>query len=168
MVIKRTVQTVKANPKKTAVGGAAALAILIATPLIMKFEGKRNDPYLDLVNRPTICFGETNVPMRHYSDSECTDMLKSALETDYAPKVLACAPGLQGHPFETAAAISLSYNIGTGMFCRSTSAQRFNAGDMRGGCQALGWFTRAGGRVIAGLVRRRKEEVALCLKGTGG
>jgi lysozyme len=66
-----------------------------------------------------------------------------------------------------AAATSLAFNIGTAAFCRSTAARRFNAGDLEGGCRAIGAFVFAGGRKLPGLVRRRAAEVALCLKGVG-
>ena len=61
--------------------------------------------------------------------------------------------------------LSLSYNAGVSAFCRSTVARRANSGDLRGACEALMMWTRAGGRVVPGLVYRRKKERALCLEG---
>lgn len=148
------------NPK--VVGGSVAAALALATPLIAKWEGKRNDPYLDIVSVPTVCYGETRVPMRRYSDAECLAMLEKAVE-EYMGPVLKCTPVLKDHPYQLAAATSLSYNIGSGAWCRSTASKRFNAGDFRGGCNALMSWRYAGGREVYGLKRRRADEVRLCL-----
>lgn len=61
--------------------------------------------------------------------------------------------------------LSLSYNIGTGAFCGSTVARRANAGDLKGACNAIPAWNRAGGKVVKGLVNRRAEERAICLEG---
>lgn len=64
-----------------------------------------------------------------------------------------------------AAFTSLTWNIGIGGVCRSTALRRLNDGDLRGACEALTWWNRAGGRVIRGLVNRRADEQTLCLAG---
>lgn len=157
-----------ANPKPRFVGpvmgGGSAIALAV-TALIAPWEGKRNDPYLDIVKVRTVCYGETQAPMRRYSDAECLTMLQRAVETRYAPAVYQCVPGLRIRPYPAAASISLSYNVGTGGFCKSTAARRFNAGDWRGGCNAFAGWVKAGGRVVPGLVNRRRAEIQLCLKG---
>ena len=163
MAQNKAVEATKTNPGKTATAGALAVAMTLAVPLVAKWEGKRNDPYLDLVKIPTVCYGETNVAMRHHSDAECRDMLVRTLQGKYAAEVIRCTPVLADKPQRLAAATSLSYNIGTASYCRSTAARLFNAGDMAGGCKAIGRFTMAGGRVVQGLVNRRADEVRLCL-----
>jgi lysozyme len=60
---------------------------------------------------------------------------------------------------------SLAYNAGVPTIGKSTAVQRLNAGNIAGGCEALTWFDKAGGRVIRGLLERRKAEKALCLVG---
>lgn len=150
----------------TAVGGAGvAAALLIATPIIQKWEGTRLDPYKDIVGIPTVCTGETRVEMRRYTPAECAAMLKRTLDSDYAPAVLRAVPALKNRPNQFAASISLTYNIGEVAFARSTVARRFNAGDWRGGCDAFRMWVNAGGRRIQGLVNRREDERKLCLKG---
>lgn len=148
-------------------GGAVAAAVALATPLIMQWEGKRNDPYLDIVGVNTVCYGHTgnDIRDRRYSDAECREMLVRDIEKHAAP-VYACTPSLRNRPHEAAAAISLAFNIGTGAYCRSTADRRFDAGNWRGGCQAIAMWNSAGGRVVKGLVNRRAQEVALCLRGT--
>ena len=63
--------------------------------------------------------------------------------------------------------LSLSYNIGSRAFCGSTVARRANAGDLRGACNAIPAWNKAGGRVIKGLVNRRAEEQRMCLQAVG-
>ncbi len=156
--------TARTSVAATMAGAAAVIAALtLATPEIMRWEGKRNDPYRDLVGVMTVCYGETQAPMHRYSDAQCTAMLERRADADYARPVLACVPGLATRPRPFAAAISLSYNIGTAAFCRSTTARRFNLGDWQGGCDAMLAWNRAGGRIVKGLVRRREAERSLCL-----
>lgn len=145
-------------------GGAVAAALVIATPLIAKWEGRRNDPYDDVIGVKTVCYGETRVAMRRYSDAECLAMLKKAVEEFMGP-VLKCTPILADKPKPLAAATSFSYNIGSPAYCRSTAARLFNAGDIKGGCKAMSRWTYAGGRKLPGLVNRRADEVRLCLEG---
>lgn len=145
-----------------AVGGAGAATLLIS--LVAGFEGKRNDPYLDIVGKATVCYGETRVAMRRYSDAECDDMLADGL-ADFAWPVLKRNPELAGHTPQLVAAVSLAYNIGGANYAKSTVARRFSAGDWRGACDAFMRWTNAGGRVVQGLVRRRAAERELCLRG---
>jgi lysozyme len=59
------------------------------------------------------------------------------------------------------AMVSLAYNIGVGAFARSTVARKHNEGDHQAAAEAFALWNKAGGRVLAGLVRRRKEEADL-------
>lgn len=152
------------SPPTAAVAGAAIfVALALATPEIMYWEGKRNAPYRDIVGVLTVCYGETQAPMKRYSDAECSAMLNRRVEADYARPILRCVPGFAAKPHPFAAAISLSYNIGAHAFCRSTVARRFNAGDWQGGCDAMLAWNKAGGKIVKGLVHRREAERKLCL-----
>lgn len=152
--------------------GAGTAAIIV--PETQHWEGKRNKAYLDIAGIPTICFGDTaNVQMGQVaSDAECDERLAQQL-LNHARPVLRCVPAL-ARPERTqqrAASIVLAYNIGTGAFCASTAARRFNAGDWRGGCDAFLRWNKA--RVkgvlqpVAGLTNRRRAEHAVCVKGLG-
>jgi len=145
-----------------AVGGASAAALLITA--VAGFEGKRNDPYKDIVGVWTVCYGETRVAMRPYTDAECKDMLADGL-SDFAGPVLARNPELRGHDSQTAAAVSLAYNIGSANYNRSTVAREFSAGRWRRACDAFLSWRFAGGREVPGLLRRRQAERAMCLRG---
>lgn len=155
----------------------ATMAVLV--PLVEKWEGEHrcadeaalHCAYLDIVGVPTICFGETQGVKigDRATDAQCRRMLRDRLSQDFRA-------GLHGYfshetrksrltPFRDAAYISLAYNVGIRGAGRSTATRRLNAGDIKGGCAALGWWNKAGGRVVGGLVNRRAEEVALCLRG---
>lgn len=59
------------------------------------------------------------------------------------------------------ACTDLVYNIGCTRWIRSTARARLNAGDHHGAASAFEMWDRAGGHVMAGLLRRRKAEEAL-------
>ena len=161
------------EPKKAAPKGVAAAivaAVAIAAPVAMHFEGLRTKPYRDPVGIPTVCYGETQRPMREYSADECAVMLQARQARDYAPQVLQCAPGL-ADPRRVntfAASIDFAYNAGVRTFCHSSMARGFNAGHWADGCRAFGLYDKArvNGRlvVLRGLARRRSAETTLCLK----
>lgn len=169
--ISAAARAAAANPRALigAAGAIAAASSLAIGALIAPWEGKRNAPYRDVAGIPTVCFGETQAPMRRYSDAECLAMLERRVGRDFAPRVASCSPRIVGRPRVFAAAISLSYNIGVDGYCRSTSARLFAAGDLPGGCRAMAAWNRARvkGRlvVVPGLVNRRAAEVQLCLSG---
>lgn len=157
-----TVPLSPGRKRLAAIVGTGAVAGLIA--VVAQWEGKETDPYRDLVGVWTVCYGETRVEMRRYSDAECEDMLADGL-ADFAGPVLARNPELKGHDPQLIAAVSLSYNIGIGAYRKSTVARKFSAGDWRGACDAFLRWNKAGGRPVPGLTRRRQAERQICLRG---
>lgn len=143
------------------IGGSAAIGLLA---LVGSWEGKRNEPYRDIVGVWTVCYGETRVAMRRYSDAECKDMLADGL-ADFAGPVLVVNPELRGHDNQLVAAVSLAYNIGPVAYRRSTVARKFRAGDWRGACNAFLSWSYAGGKQVKGLLNRRQAERRVCLTG---
>lgn len=145
----------------------------VAVPLVAKWEGLRTEAYLDTIAvppLPTVCYGETKgVKMGdRYTPEECAAKLRKRL-VEYRV-------GWHGYltpvtlqqrltPERDAAFTSLAYNVGIAGAGGSTATRRLNAGEIRAACEAIGWWNRAGQRVIRGLVNRRAEETALCLKG---
>jgi lysozyme len=148
--------------KKLAITAGAAATLMVS--MVALWEGKRNVPYVDIVGTKTVCFGETRVKMRVYTDAECQDMLAGGLN-DFAMAVAERNPNLRNRPNQFAAATSLAYNIGIRAYNGSTVARRFSAGDYRGACNAILAWNRAGGRVVQGLSNRRQYERARCLIG---
>lgn len=151
--------------KKATVGVLAAAAISVAA-----YEGLYTSPYLDIVGVRTVCYGQTagdGVDLhRSYTPAECRKMLAASL-VKYDEKMVACLhrdiPDSMHIAF-----ISATYNIGVFAFCHSSMARKVNEGDLRGACDALLAWDRAGGREIKGLHNRRVSERAICLKDLEG
>lgn len=59
----------------------------------------------------------------------------------------------------------VSFDFNTGGLGRSSTLRDINAGNMQAAADALLMWDRAGGRVLAGLLRRRRAERELFLKG---
>lgn len=149
----------------------------VLTPLVIKWEGEhrcKDDPamhcaYLDIVNVATVCFGETKgVKLgQRFSDAICRAKLEHRLTADFRAGLHRYFNAVTKQERLTAkrdaAYVSLAYNVGIRGAGRSTATRRLNAGDIIGGCKAIGWWNKAGGRVVRGLVNRRSEEVRLCL-----
>lgn len=151
--------------KKAGIGVTAAGAAAIA--LVGAWEGLRLTSYRDVIGVWTVCYGETRgvKPGMRFTKQQCGDMLIDGLE-DFEAGMRACLRNPDVIPDKTYVAfLSLSYNIGTGAFCKSSVARKANAGDLRGACDALMLYTRAGGREIKGLVNRRVDERRLCIEG---
>ncbi|VWC91719.1 glycosyl hydrolase [Burkholderia lata] len=160
-------------PKKTLMGvvGAAAAALLFS--MVPKFEGEVLVAAPDPIGIVTGCFGDTkDVKLgQQFTRDECVARLEKRL-IEHAEPVLKCTPSLKGHPNQLAAAVSFGYNVGTGAYCGSTTAKRFNAGNWRGACRAMNesdsgkqQWVYGGGRVLPGLVKRRAFERSLCERG---
>ena len=149
------------NPRYVAAGATVAAAL--ATPLVMHFEGKRNDPYDDAASPPirTVCYGNThNVQERHYTDAECLQQLREQL-SEHDAGLMACIS--REIPYNVHAAfLSFAYNAGVAAVCKSQAVAKLNAGDFAGACAELSRWTKAGGRELPGLVKRRAAERALC------
>jgi GH24 family phage-related lysozyme (muramidase)/LysM repeat protein len=60
--------------------------------------------------------------------------------------------------------VSLCYNIGFGAFQQSSLVQKLNNGDYQGTANEFDLWIHSGGKVLQGLVTRRKAEKALFLK----
>jgi len=145
----------------------------VVLPLIAKWEGKRNEAYLDTIADPpiwTVCYGHTETarPGLVLSDRECLDLLKDEVAVYWMNLRPAFTPTTRQTrlpPARDAAFTSLAYNVGVGGTSKSTAVRRLNAGNIAGACEAIGWWNKAGSRVIRGLVNRRAEETKLCLQG---
>lgn len=118
----------------------------------------------------TVCYGATAADgvdlNRTYTKQECQDMLARDLPK-YDEQVKRClTPAAYAAlpPHRHAAVVSFTYNLGGGTLCRSAVARNLNNGKIQQACDAMLSYTRAGGRVLQGLVNRRKAERALCLE----
>lgn len=142
---------------------AAWVAIAIAA--VGAFEGLRTSAYPDIVGIPTACYGETKgirLGMK-FDKTQCDEMLAKRL-LEFNAGVDSCVTA-DLPDTRRVAFVSLSYNIGTAAFCKSTVVRRINAGDIVGGCEAILMWDHAGGKKVPGLTKRRVVERELCLKG---
>jgi lysozyme len=112
----------------------------------------------------TIGFGDTgphvkpgHVITREEAERRLTDRLEREFEAGVL-KHIGDAPTTEN---QFAAMVSLAYNIGIGGFRRSSVARHHINGDYEAAAEAFHMWNQGGGRVLPGLVRRRKEEAAL-------
>jgi lysozyme len=59
------------------------------------------------------------------------------------------------------ALVSFAFNVGLGTLQRSTLRQKHNRGDFQGVKEEFLKFTKGGGKVLPGLIKRRNDEIAL-------
>lgn len=155
-------------------GGIIAACIQFITP----FEGERHTAYQDPVGIWTICMGETKgvtAGMKKTHDECVNDMGKRI--TDYLGPVDKFMPGLPDN--RRIAYTSAAWNLGTAVITRrsfyktkdgkihyipGTSIMELNnSGNWQAACHRLRLFNTAGGKVFAGLEKRRAAEEKLCL-----
>lgn len=141
--------------------------------LIKRFEGCRLSAYPDpgTGGAPwTIGWGTTRIagepvtPGMTIDQAEADRLLREDLARHAAEVAEAIGPA-PTTPAQFDALVSFHYN--TGAIGRATLTRRHRAGDHTGAAHEFRRWTRAGGRVLPGLVRRRAEEAALYLRGSG-
>lgn len=147
---------------------AAVLAVSVGgLGFIAQHEGKRNQSYADPAHGwavPTVCYGHTRTAAkgRAFSDAECLTLLQQDADEAAAHlRRLAPVPMTQG---EFDAYTSFIFNAGPGNFAQSTLRKKLLAGDAVGACGELSRWVHANGKKLAGLVKRRAEEKAVCLR----
>jgi lysozyme len=96
---------------------------------------------------------------RQFTKDEVDAILKADLQR-FERGVLRYCPAIatQGQ-FD--ALVSFSFNVGLGTLQRSTLRQKHNRGDFEGAAVEFMKYTRGGGKVLKGLVNRRKDEKAM-------
>lgn len=144
----------------TALGLTGALAL--AVPIAAFYEGNSLSAYLDPVGIPTICYGSTSGVRlgQTKTQAECDALLAAELG-----EAIAAVDRLSRQPqpdTRRAALGSFVYNVGPGAFQRSSLLRKLNAGDVAGACAELSRWVYAGGKRLAGLVKRRAAERELC------
>ncbi len=78
--------------------------------------------------------------------------------------VLRLVPGCAGHQGRFDALVSFAYNAGLGNLQRSQIRMKANRDDIEGAADAFMQWTKAGGKELPGLVKRRRDERALFLR----
>jgi GH24 family phage-related lysozyme (muramidase) len=132
--------------------------------LIKHFEGLKLKSYQDAVNVWTIGYGHTKTakPGQAISEPEAERLLKADLhDAESAVNRMVRVP-LTDNQFD--ALVSFVFNLGAGSFQRSTLLRKLNAGEYQVAANEFLKWNKAGGRVLAGLTRRRRAEQALFTK----
>lgn len=136
--------------------------------IIKEFEGFRESPYLDSVNVPTIGYGTTVYPNdtrvkitdRDITEAQAIEYLKDHVNKHIAPYMPLL---LNQNQFD--ALVSFIYNLGIGKFNSSTLKKKVIANAPCDEIQAeFNKWTKAGGKALNGLVKRRAKEAELFCK----
>jgi lysozyme len=158
--------------------------------LMHRFEGCRNKPYLCPAHIWTIGYGhvlyqeQIRLPMvrvegkdiamirkemplksedsRVWSKEEIEKLFADDIAS-FERGVLRLVPGVVGKQGAFDALVSISFNFGLGNLQRSTIRIKANRGDWDGAADAFRAWTKGGGKVLPGLVKRREAEIALFL-----
>lgn len=132
--------------------------------LIKEFEGCELSAYLCPAKKWTIGWGRTtNVK----AGDKCTQQQADAWLNEEYDAFEAKVRKLLKVPVtanQLGALVSFAYNVGVGAFSGSTLVKLLNAGDYAGAAGQFARWNKAGGRVLAGLTRRRAAEAALFRK----
>ena len=145
------------------------MTLELASALCRQFEGYRAKPYLCPAGVPTIGYGSTyyadgrkvtlaDPPM---SEENARTLLMIELEHTYLPGVLRNCPGLITDARKCNAIVDFCYNLGVGRLQTSTLKRKINANDWEGAKEQLMLWTKGGGKVLPGLLKRRTAECAL-------
>lgn len=145
-------------------------ALIKAKELITKFEGFHEEAYLCPAGVWTVGWGFTYIEgvgrvrqgMR-LSLAEADSILEGRLRdlADYILKMVK-RPLTDN---QLAALISFVFNVGKGAFSSSTLLAKLCMGDFEGAAEEFDRWVHVNGRVVSGLVRRRREERMLFLSG---
>ncbi|MDV2441526.1 lysozyme [Acinetobacter gerneri] len=137
--------------------------------LIKSFEGLRLKAYDDGVGVWTIGFGTIKYPngVRVKKGDTCTEtqaeqyLRNELIAFENAINRLVKVP-LTQNQFD--ALVSFTYNLGETNLANSTLLKKLNAKDYKGTAAEFPRWNKAGGKVLNGLVKRRKAEMELFLK----
>ena len=140
--------------------------------IIERNEGDKLTAYLDRIANPPVwtigrgCTGPKVYEGLTITQAESDQMFDDRLASEFEPGVWATVGDSPTTQAQFDAMVSLAWNIGVGAFKKSSVARLHKAGDYAGAAAAFALWDKANGRVIDGLVKRRKEEAALYLSGT--
>lgn len=156
----------------------------VGEALMHKYEGYRNRPYLCPAHIWTIGYGhvlyqdQIQLPVtrkeeyvgfirkeyplrpehaRAWSKAEIDQLFQSDVAA-FERGVLRLVPGCAGHQGRFDALVSFAYNAGLGNLQRSQIRMKANRGDIEGAADAFMQWTKAGGKELPGLVKRRTDE----------
>ena len=99
---------------------------------------------------------------RQLTTTEVDAILAADLATFERGVLRLCPADLTQSRFDSL--VSFSFNVGLGNLQRSSIRMKHNRGDFDGAAEAFMQWTKAGGKELPGLVKRRKDEMSLYLR----
>lgn len=138
-----------------------------AVGLVTEFEGFSATPYQDPVGVWTIGDGSirdlNGNPVTADTPPVTQDQARLLVARDLADAAMTVTTDVKV-PLtddQRAALEDFIYNLGSGNFGSSTLLRKLNAGDYAGAAAQIDLWDHAGGKVFAGLLRRRQAETRL-------
>lgn len=132
-------------------------------------EGKRNSPYNDPSGYATIGVGHligrrpvTQADRDQWgtlTDDQVFALFREDIKRFADPVSAAVKVPVTQNQFD--ALVSFSFNVGVGAFQKSTLLRLLNVGNYAGAANEFAKWNKSGGKVLAGLTRRRAEEAAM-------
>jgi lysozyme len=146
----------------------AGLALSAATLVgIAVHEGYRDTAYIPVPGDvPTIGFGTTGGVKMGDRITPPQALVRALQDVQKFEGALKQCVKVPLHQHEYDAYISLSYNIGSGAFCKSTLVRKLNAQDYAGACQEILRWDNFQGKPLKGLTLRREKEYRQCISGS--
>lgn len=132
--------------------------------LIQEFEGYSSVAYRDPIGIWTIGYGfiEGVQEGDRITKEQATDRLKRELVKYEQAVMQATGGGCNQNEFD--ALVSFAFNVGTDGMKKSSVIKAHRRGDKQAAARAFALWNKAGGKVWAGLTRRRAAEAALYLE----
>lgn len=146
----------------------AALTLSAATLVgIAVHEGYRDTAYIPVPGDvPTIGFGTTGGVKMGDTITPTKALVRALQDVQRFEGAIKQCVKVPLHQNEYDAYISLSYNIGSGAFCRSTLVKKLNAQDYEGACKEILRWDNFQGKPLKGLTLRREKEYQQCISGS--
>jgi lysozyme len=133
--------------------------------LTKQFEGCKLTAYQDSVGVWTIGYGHTGtfaVQGKTITQDFADRLLLADIAKFEAGVLKLVRAAINQNQFD--ALVDFSFNLGLGNLGSSTLLKKLNAGDYKGAAEEFLKWDKAGGKVLAGLTKRRAAERALFLK----
>jgi lysozyme len=130
--------------------------------LTKAFEGLRLKAYQDVAGVWTVGYGHTGPDVS--AGITITEAQAETLLLGDLAEAIACvnrAATVEISQCQFDALVDFCFNAGRGNFLNSTLLRKLNLGDVDGAAAQFELWVHAGGKVVAGLVRRRKAEAAM-------
>jgi len=133
--------------------------------LIKSFEACRLTCYADAIGVPTIGWGTTkgltraDIGKKTITQAEADRLFQEDIAA--FEKAVAALVKVPVSDNQRGALVSFAYNCGTANLASSTLLKKVNQKDFSGASLEFSRWNRAGGKVLAGLTRRRAAEAQL-------